>query len=94
MSMLMSILEADMPADKAAKLETNFTEGIKTLEPGVVQMFFVKNSWKCRIIVLWENKEAYSMVKSKGTPKAVLMFRYAGIEATALNYDVVNMAKK
>jgi hypothetical protein len=94
MAMVMSILEGDLPPDKAAKLEANFAEGAKVLEPGILQTFFIKNGAKCRIITLWESKEAYSAMKSKGIPKGVLMFRYAGVEASALVYDVVNSASK
>lgn len=92
--MVMSILEAEMPPDKAAKLEANYAEGIKELEPGMLQTFFIKNGGKCRIIALWESKEALFAMKSKGTPKGVLMFRYAGMEPSMLVYDVVNSASK
>ena len=94
MGMVMSVLEGELPPDKAAKLEANFAEGAKVLEPGIVQTFFIKNANKCRIITLWESKEAYSSMKSKGIPKQVLMFRYAGVEASVLVYDVVNSAAK
>jgi heme-degrading monooxygenase HmoA len=94
MAAVMSILEGELPPDKAAKLEANFAEGAKALEPGVLQTFFIKNANKCRIITIWESKEAYSAMKSKGIPKQVLMFRYAGVEASALVYDVVNSAAK
>ena len=90
MVQIMSILEADVPADKAAKLEANFAEGLKSLEAGVVQTFLIKNANKFKIVTIWANKEAYSAIKSKGTPKNVLMFRYAGVEATALNYEIVS----
>ncbi|MFN7990750.1 MAG: hypothetical protein U0R44_01190 [Candidatus Micrarchaeia archaeon] len=90
MAMVMSILEGDLPPDKAAKLEANFEEGIKTPEPGIVQTFLIRNGSKCKIITLWESKEALFAMKSKGTPKGVLMFRYAGVEPSLLAYDVVN----
>ncbi|MFH0737480.1 MAG: antibiotic biosynthesis monooxygenase [Candidatus Micrarchaeota archaeon] len=92
--MVMTILEAEMPPDKAAKLETNFAEGAKALEPGMVRTFLIKNGGKCKIITLWESKEALSAMKSKGTPKQVLMFRYAGVEPSLLAYDIVNSASK
>ena len=94
MSMVMSILEGELPPDKAAKLEANFADGAKALEPGMLQTFLVRNGAKCRIITLWESKEAYSVMKSHGVPKQVLMFRYAGVEASGLVYDVVNSAVK
>lgn len=94
MTMVMSILEGDLPADKAAKLEANFEEGKKALDPGVLQMVLAKNGSKCRLIIFWESKEALFAMKSKGTPKAVLMFRYAGVEPVMLAYDVVNSAAK
>jgi hypothetical protein len=87
---VISILEAEMPADKVAKLEANYAEGIKQLDPGIVQTFLIKNGGKCKIITLWESREAVNAMKSKGTPKGVLMFRYAGVEPTLLVYDVVN----
>ncbi len=92
--MVMSILEGDLPPDKAAKLEANFEEGKKTPEVGVVGSFFIKNASKCKIITLWESKEAIFAIKSKGTPKGVLMFRYAGVEPALLVYDVVSSFSK
>jgi len=92
--MVMSILEGDLSSDKAAKLEANFADGVKTLEPGIVQTFIIKNASKCKIITLWESREALVAMKSKGTPKGVLMFRYAGVEPALLVYDVVNSAAK
>jgi hypothetical protein len=68
MVMVMSILEGDLPPDKAAKLEANFAEYIKILEPGIVQTFFIKNGAKCKVITLWESKEALTAMKVKGTP--------------------------
>lgn len=94
MAMVMSIMEGDLPPDKAAKLEANFADGVKALEPGIVQTFFIKNATKCKIITLWESREAWVAMKSHGTPKGVLMFRYAGVEASLLVYDVVNSASK
>lgn len=92
MAMVMSIFEAEMPSDKASKLEANFAEGTKSLDPGVVQTYLIKNGGKCKIITLWENREAVNAMKSKGTPKGVLMFRYAGVEPTLLVYDVIKSA--
>jgi len=94
MAMVMSILEGDLPPDKAAKLESNFAEYIKALEPGVVQTSFIRNGAKCKVITLWESKEAISAMKVKGTPKGVLLFRYAGVEPALLVYDVVNSKGK
>ena len=92
MGMVMSILEGELPADKALKLEANFADGVKELEPGIVQTFFIKNAGKCKIITIWESREALVVMKSKGTPKGVLMFKYAGVEPSLLVYDVVNSA--
>ncbi len=94
MVMVLSILEGDLPPDKAAKLEANFAEYVKTLEPGIVQTSFIKNGAKCKVITLWESKEALTAMKVKGTPKSVLLFRYAGVEPALLVYDVVNSKAK
>ncbi len=93
MSMVITILEAEMPSDKVSKLETNYAEGIKEPEPGLVQSFLIKNGGKCKIITLWESREALNAMKSRGTPKGVLMFRYAGVEPSLLAYEVVNTIK-
>ncbi len=92
MATIISILEGDLPPDKAAKLEANFNEG--ALEPGMIRMFLIKNGTKCKILTLWESREALNAMKSKGTPKTVLMFRYAGVEGALLNYDVVGIKEK
>jgi len=94
MSMVMSILEGDLVPDKAAKLEANFADYVKVPEPGIVQTFLIRNAGKCKVITLWESKEALTAMKVKGTPKGVLMFRYAGVEPGLLVYDVVNSAAK
>ncbi len=92
MASVMSILEGDLPPDKAAKLEANFAQG--ELEPGMLRMVLIRNGNKCKIITLWESREALNAMKSKGTPKTVLMFRYAGVEGALLNYDVVSVKEK
>ena len=94
MGMVISILEGELPPDKVVKLEANFAEYIKALEPGIVQTSLIRNAGKCKVIILWESKEALTAMKVKGTPKAVLLFRYAGVEPTLLAYDVVNSASK
>ena len=91
---VITILEADVPPDKAVKLEANYAEGVKELDPGIISTFLIKNANKWKIITIWENREALNAMKSKGTPKGVLMFRYAGVEATLLAYDVANSARK
>ncbi len=93
MAMVITILEAEMPADKVSKLEANYADGIKEPEPGLVQSFLIKNGGKCKIITIWESREALNAMKSRGTPKGVLMFRYAGVEPSLLAYEVVNMVK-
>ncbi len=93
MAMVITILEAEMPSDKVSKLEANYAEGIKEPEPGLVQSFLLKNGGKCKIITLWESREALNAMKSRGTPKGVLMFRYAGVEPSLLAYEVVNLIK-
>jgi len=46
MGMAMAILEGGLPADKASKLEAIFAEGTQVLEPGIAQMFLVRNDGK------------------------------------------------
>jgi heme-degrading monooxygenase HmoA len=94
MSNVMTILEGELPPDKSAKLEANFAEYVKALEPGIVQTSLIRNGAKCKVLTLWESKEALSAMKVKGTPKGVLLFRYAGVEPALLAYDVVNSKGK
>ncbi len=90
--MVMTILEANVPPDKAAILEGVYEKEIQSLDTGIVQTFLTKSrkdSTLYRIITLWESQEVLDAMREQGTPRGVLMFREAGVDPRLTVSDVV-----
>lgn len=90
--MVMTILEANVPPDKSAILESVYEKEIQKLDTGIVQTFLVKSrndTTLYRIISLWESREALEAMREQGTPRGVLMFREAGVDPRLTVFDVV-----
>lgn len=91
--MVMTILEAHVPAENWDALEQAYGDGIKEQDPGLVQTFLLHASsdptiW--RIATVWESREALAKMRQMGTPRGVLMFRAAGAEPTLMVFDIVS----
>jgi heme-degrading monooxygenase HmoA len=84
--MVITILEAHVAADKSEALEKAYKEGIRELEPGILQTFLlhgVADASLWRIITVWRSREALDAMRQSGqTPRGVLMFRTAEAEPT------------
>ncbi len=97
-NMVMTVLEAEVTADKASVLQDAYQKGITELDTGIVQTFLVQASrepstW--RILTLWENRAVLDAMRASGeTPRGVLMFRAAGAEPTLTVFDVVAHASQ
>jgi len=90
--MVITILEAQVAADKAATLEQIFTAEAKKLDPGIVQTFLIRSTTDAglwRILTVWESREALAAMRDSGeTPRGVVMFRAAGAEPTLTVFSV------
>ncbi len=94
----MTILEAEVAAERMGALEAAYREAITQLEPGLEQTFLVrdaKNPHAWRIITLWESREALVAMRQSGeTPRGVLIFRAAGAEPTLTILEVAQSMRK
>ena len=92
--MVMTILDAQVAADKWEALEQAYNENIKRRDPGLVETFLLHNSkepeqW--RIATLWASRQALDTMRASGaTPTGVLIFRVAGAEPVLSIFDVVS----
>jgi heme-degrading monooxygenase HmoA len=91
--MVVTILEAQIAPDKAARLEVAYTQGIEHLDEGIMQTFLLRSSkdaslWQ--IVTVWQSREALEAMRRSGeTPRGVLMFRAADAEPVLSVFDVV-----
>jgi len=92
--MVMTMLEAQVAPDKWVALEEAYQEGIRHIDPGLVQTFLVhgvKDSGLWRILTVWESREALDKMRQSGeTPRGVLIFRAASAEPALTIFDIVS----
>lgn len=89
--MVLTILEATVPPDRAPDLQTAFRSAASEVPPGLVWSLLVcsaSDATRWRIETLWTGREALAAMRQAGTPAGVLMFRAAGAEPTLSLYDV------
>lgn len=90
--MIMSVLEANVAANRVSDLVSAYRVGITDLEPGIVQTWLVKSAsnpdvW--RIQTLWRDRAALQAMRATGqTPKGILFFRAAGAEPALSLWEV------
>jgi hypothetical protein len=92
----MTILEAQVAAEKWGVLEQTFNEAVVKLDPGLTQTFLLHNSrepnmW--RIATVWASRQALDTMRQSGaTPTGVVIFRAAGAEPVLSIFDVTSSA--
>lgn len=95
--MVLTILEARVSPNQAAKLEAIYKQATEHLDAGILQTFLLRNSrtpetWQ--IATLWHNREALeAMRQTSQTPRGVLMLREVGAEPTLSVFEVVAHAR-
>jgi heme-degrading monooxygenase HmoA len=91
--MVLTVLEAHVAPEKAARLEEAYQQAIKQLDAGITQTLLLRgstdsNTW--RIVTMWQSREALDEMRRSGTPpRGVLMFRAADAEPVLSVFDVV-----
>jgi hypothetical protein len=95
-SMVMTVLEANVAPEKAAILEEAYRQGIEKLDAGIAQTFLIRGSrepdlW--RIVTVWQSRGALDEMRRSGeTPRGVIMFRAAGAEPALTVFEVIDQA--
>ncbi len=90
--MVVTTLEAVIPADKASILEKTFKDAGKDLDEGIVETFLLqdsRNAMVWRIVTVWKSFETLeSMRKRESPPKGVKMFQDIGAQPKLTIYEV------
>lgn len=89
--MVLTILEATVPAARAADLQAAFRAAAGQVPAGFVRSHLVSSAadpsqW--RIETLWASRDALAAMRQAGTPAGVVMFRAAGAEPSLNIYEV------
>ena len=91
--MLMTVLEARVPANRLAEVDAVFREGMKGLPEEIVETFLVRDREDpslFRLTTIWKSMEALLAMRNSGVrPKGVLMFEAVGARPDLTAYDVV-----
>jgi len=91
--MILTVLEADLPAGHEAALQAGFAAaGEKGVPAGLVRSELVRDArepQRWRIQTWWSSREALDAMRSAGTPAGLLMFRAAGAEPALSIFHVV-----
>ena len=92
--MIMTVLEAQVPPDRAAALLDAYkAAGGKPLPPGLVRtelLHDARDAGRWRIQTWWTSREALEAMRAAGTPAGVLMFRAAGAEPALGVFEIVD----
>lgn len=89
--MIVTMLEAPVPADRVADLMAAYRQGTESLPPQIVETFLLQidggDLW--RLVTVWGSREELGAYRaSVDTPEGILMFRAAGVEPTLAIFDV------
>ena len=90
--MVMTVLEARVPADRLAEVEKVFREGMSPLPAEIVESFLVrdtKDSGLFRLTTIWRSLEDLQAMRASGVkPKGVQMFEAVGAAPTLSIWSV------
>ena len=91
--MIMTVLEAHVPADQLPNVERVFREGMRPLPPEIVQTFLVRDANDpslFRLTTVWRSMEELRAMRQSGVkPKGIQMFEEVGGRPVLSVFDVV-----
>lgn len=91
--MVMTVLEADVPADRRDDVQRVFREGMAELPEAIVSSYLVqdaKHPSRFRLNTVWRSLEALEVMRASGVkPKGVQMFEAVGAAPALSMFDVV-----
>jgi hypothetical protein len=92
-NMVMTVLEARVPADQLSNVDRVFREGMKPLPPEIVESYLVRNRNDpalFRLTTVWRSMEALQAMRDSGVkPKGVQMFEAVGATPVLSIFEVV-----
>ncbi len=92
-SMVMSVLEARVPAERLSDVESVFRAGMSSLPPEIVESYLVrdvKDPSLFRLNTVWRSMEALQAMRQSGVkPKGVQMFEAVGATPSLSAFEVV-----
>jgi hypothetical protein len=91
--MVLTVLEARVPAERAETLRKGYESLAKrALPPGLVSSRLIRASTDAelwRLETVWQDRRALEAMRGQGTPAGLLLFREAGVEPTVALFEVV-----
>lgn len=91
--MVMTVLEAKVPAQRLADVERVFREGMSPLPPEIVESYLVRDTKDpslFRLTTVWQSMEALQAMRRSGAkPKGVQMFEAVGATPALTILEVV-----
>jgi heme-degrading monooxygenase HmoA len=91
--MVMTVLEAHVPADRRDDVERVFREGMAVLPDVIVESYLLRDTTdpsRFRLTTVWRSLEALEAMRASGVkPKGVQMFESVGATPTLSVFDVV-----
>ena len=91
--MVMTVLEARVPAERLADVEKVFREGMSPLPPEIVESFLVRDTKDpslFRLTTVWRSLEALQAMRQSGVkPKGVVMFESVGVTPGLSVFEVL-----
>ena len=93
MAMVMTVLSAQVPAQRWAEMVAMYQEGSAHKPQQLVQGFLVQSSedpTQWRTVCVWRSREALDEYRASGMPGGVQMFRAMGAEPTEEEFTVAH----
>lgn len=91
--MVITVLEARVPAERLGDVEAVFREGMANLPPEVVESYLVKDTKDTslyRLNTVWRSRQALEAMRTSGLrPKGVQMFEAVGASPTLSIFEVI-----
>lgn len=91
--MVMTVLEARVPAERLSDVERVFREGMSPLPPEIVESYLVRDTTdasRFRLNTVWRSMDALQAMRQSGVkPKGVQMFEAVGGAPTLSVFEVV-----
>jgi hypothetical protein len=91
--MVMTVLEARVPAERLSDVERVFREGMSPLPPDIVESYLVRDTKDpslFRLTTVWRSMEALQAMRQSGAkPKGVQMFEAVGATSSLSVFEVV-----
>ena len=91
--MVITVLEARVPTDRLADVETLFRQGMADLPPEIVESYLAKDIRDAslyRLNTVWRSHQALEAMRTSGLkPKGVQMFEAVGANPTLSIFEVV-----